>query len=389
MAIGRVYRTIVKHVCTRRVHNDHSLHMLASAEQYAEMLDVASAEGYALPAVNVTSSETLNGAMRGFAEAGSDGIVQLTTGAAEYLSGGAVKDMASGARALAEYARVLAERYPVFIALHTDHAPPDKFDTFVRPLIEESRRRRARGEQPLFNSHMFDGSTLPLADNLAISARLLDELAPIGIVLEVESGVVGGEEDGVSGPEAGRSELYTTTEDLLSVVDALGVGERGQYLLAATFGNVHGVYAPGNVRLRPEVLRDGQLALAAKHPGARFQYVFHGSSGSEPDQVREAIAEGVVKVNLDTDGQYSFTRAIADHVFTNYDGVLRVDGDVGRKAAYDPRAWGRKAEAALAGSVAEASDLFGAAGRSLAPRARTKSGLMTASRRHTRRLKHG
>jgi fructose-bisphosphate aldolase class II len=341
--------------------------MIAGAEQYAEMLDAASAGGYALPAVNVTSSETLNGAMRGFTEAGSDGIIQLTTGAAEYLSG-SVKDMASGARALAEYARVLAERYPVLIALHTDHAPPDKFDTFVRPLIEESRRRRARGEPPLFNSHMFDGSTLPLADNLAISARLLDELAPIGIVLEVESGVVGGEEDGVRGPESGSSKLYTTTEDLLSVVDALGVGERGRYLLAATFGNVHGVYAPGNVRLRPGVLRDGQLALAAKHPGARFQYVFHGSSGSEPDQVREAIAAGVVKVNLDTDGQYAFTRAIADHLFTNYDGVLMIDGHVGRKAAYDPRAWGRKAEAALAGRVAEASELFGAAGRSLATR---------------------
>ena len=339
--------------------------MIASTDLYGAMLDTASAAGFGLPAINVTSSETLNGAMRGLAEAESDGIIQLTTGAAEYLSGGAVKDMAAGARALAEYAWVLAERYPVLIALHTDHAPPDKFDAFVRPLIEESRRRRARGEQPLFQSHMFDGSTLPLADNLAISARLLAELAPLGIVLEVESGVVGGEEDGIRGPEAGGSELYTTTDDLLSVADALGVGERGRYLLAATFGNVHGVYAPGNVRLRPEVLADGQRGLAAKHPGARFQYVFHGSSGSAPDHVREAIAAGVVKVNIDTDGQYAFTRAIADHIFTNYDGVLRVDGDVGRKAAFDPRAWGRKAEAALARRVAEQSELLGAAGRSL------------------------
>ncbi len=253
----------------------------------------------------------------------------------------------------------------MLIALHTDHAPPDKFDAFVRPLIEESRRRRARGEQPLFQSHMFDGSTLPLAENLAISARLLAELAPLGIVLGVESGVVGGEEDGIRGPEAGRSELYTTTDDLLSVADALGVGERGRYLLAAAFDNVHGVYAPGNVRLRPEVLADGQRGLAAKYPGARFQYVFHGSSGSEPDDVREAIAAGVVKINIDTDGQYAFTRAIADHIFTNYDGVLRVDGDLARKVAFDARAWGRKAETALARRVAEASELLGAAGRSL------------------------
>jgi fructose-bisphosphate aldolase, class II len=338
--------------------------MLATTEQYAAMLDAASTGGYALPAVNVTSSQTLNGTMRGFAEAGADGIIQVTTGAAEYLSG-AVKDMALGARALAEYARILADRYPVLIALHTDHAPPEKFDAFVRPLIEESRRRRRHGEQSLFHSHMFDGSTLPLAENLAVSARLLDELAPLDVVLELESGVVGGEEDGIAGPQAGRSELYTTPEDLMQVVDALGAGERGRYLLAATFGNVHGVYAPGNVKLRPDVLHQGQLALAEKHPDARFQYVFHGSSGSEPEQVHEAIANGVVKINLDTDGQYAFTRAVADHMFTSYDGVLKLDGDVGRKSGYDPRAWGRKAEDALAQRVAEASELFGAAGRSV------------------------
>jgi fructose-bisphosphate aldolase class II len=339
--------------------------MIATSEQYAAMLDAAAAGGYALPAVNVTSSETLNGAMRGLAEAGADGIVQITTGAAAYLAGGTAEDMALGARALAEYARVLGERYPGLIGLHTDHAPPEKFDAFVRPLIDESRRRVHRGEQPLFHSHMFDGSSLPLAKNLDFSARLLDQLAPLGVVLELESGVVGGEEDGIAGPRAGHDELYTTTTDLMRVVDALGVGERGRYLLAATFGNVHGVYAPGQVELRPGVLADGQRALAQRRPGARFQYVFHGSSGSEPAQVREAIAHGVVKVNLDTDAQHAFTRAIAHHVFTNYDGVLRVDGDVGRKAAYDPRAWGRAAEAALAHRVAEASELFGAAGRSV------------------------
>jgi fructose-bisphosphate aldolase class II len=212
---------------------------------------------------------------------------------------------------------------------------------------------------------MFDGSTLALDDNLERSAALLDELSPLGLVLELEAGVVGGEEDGIAGPDAGQRQLYTTTEELLRVVDVLGAGERGRYLLAATFGNVHGVYAPGNVVLRPAVLHDGQLALAERRSGARFQYVFHGSSGSEPDDLRAAIANGVVKINLDTDAQYAFTRAVADHLFTNYDGVLRVDGDVGRKAAYDPRSWGRKAEAALARRVSEASELFGSAGRSL------------------------
>jgi fructose-bisphosphate aldolase, class II len=338
---------------------------IPTPSQYAAMLDAAADGGYALAAVNVTSSETLNAALRGFAEAGADGIVQVTTGAAEFLSGGAVADMALGARALAEYAHVLGDRYPVLIALHTDHAPPDKFDAFVRPLIDESRRRVGRGESPLFQSHMFDGSTLALDDNLERSAALLDELSPLGLVLELEAGVVGGEEDGIAGPDAGQRQLYTTIEELLRVVDVLGAGERGRYLLAATFGNVHGVYAPGNVVLRPAVLHDGQLALAERRSGARFQYVFHGSSGSEPDDLRAAIANGVVKINLDTDAQYAFTRAVADHLFTNYDGVLRVDGDVGRKAAYDPRSWGRKAEAALARRVSEASELFGSAGRSL------------------------
>jgi fructose-bisphosphate aldolase class II len=339
--------------------------MIATAEQYEGMLDAASAGGYALAAVNVTSSETLNGAMRGFAEAGADGIVQITTGAAEFLSGGAVTDMALGARALAEYARVLGERYRVLIALHTDHATPDRFDAFVRPLIDESRRRRLRGEEPLFHSHMFDGSTLPLEENLRVSARLLEELAPLGVVLEVETGVVGGEEDGIAGPRAGDRELYTTTEDLIRVADVLGAGERGRYLLAATFGNVHGVYAPGNVKLRPELLREGQEALTAAHPGARFHYVFHGSSGSAEADVRAAIANGVVKLNLDTDAQYAFTRAVADHMFANYDGVLRIDGGLGRKAAYDPRSWGRKAEAALAERVAAASEQLGSSERSL------------------------
>ena len=256
--------------------------MIPTTEQYAAMLDAASAGGYALAAVNVTSSETLNGTMRGFAEAGSDGIIQVTTGAAEYPVGGVVKDMALGARALAEYARTLGARYPVLIALHADHAPPDKFDAFVRPLIEESRQRRQRGEEPLFNSHMFDGSTLPLEDNLSFSSRLLDELAPLGVVLEVESGVVGGEEDGIAGPQAGHSELYTTTDDLMRVVDVLGAGDRGRYLLAATFGNVHGVYAPGSVQLRPTVLRDGQLALAERHPGLALSTSFTARAARRP-----------------------------------------------------------------------------------------------------------
>ena len=330
------------------------------------MLDAAAEGGYAYPAVNVSSSETLNAALRGFAEAESDGIVELTPGGSAYTSGTAVGHGEIGARALAAFAHEVARGYGVFVALHTDHCPPDQLDTFVRPLLAESLRLRERRQPPLFNSHMFDGSALPLEENLRISSELLDECARAVVVLEVECGVVGGAEDDVSGEAVQRGRLYTTSEDLLRVADALGTGERGRYLLAATFGNVHGLYAPGEVQLRPEILREGQDALAAAHPGARFQYVFHGSSGSSEKQLRDAVRYGVVKVNVDTDMQYAFTRAVADHVLTHYAGVLKVDGGVGDKDHYDPRSWGGAAEAAMADAVAKQCVLVGSAGRTLA-----------------------
>jgi fructose-bisphosphate aldolase, class II len=335
------------------------------SEQYARMLDAAAAGGYAYPAVNLTSSETLNAALRGFAEAESDGIVELTTGGAAYISGAAVGHGESGARALAAFAHEVGRRYRVLVALHTDHCPPDQIDAFVRPLLAESVKRRQHQQPPLFNSHMFDGSSLPLEENLSIASELLAECAQAGVVLEVECGVVGGAEDDVSGEGVEHSRLYTTTEDLLRVAAVLGTGERGRYLLAATFGNVHGLYAPGRVHLRPEILREGQNALAAAHPGARFQYVFHGSSGSSEQELADAVRYGVVKVNVDTDMQYAFTRAIADHVLTHYAGVLKVDGGVGDKNDYDPRSWGRAAETAMASSVAQQCALLGSAGRTL------------------------
>jgi fructose-bisphosphate aldolase, class II len=263
-------------------------------------------------------------------------------------------------------AHELAGRYAVAIALHTDHCPPEHVDGFLRPLLAASRERAARGEPPLFHSHMFDGSTLPLEENLRIAAELLAVCAELDVVLEIESGAVGGEEDGIAGPDAARAELYTTPGDLLRVADALGVGERGRYLVAATFGNVHGTYAPGNVVLRPEILRAGQQALATAYPGARFQYVFHGSSGSTAQELADAVSFGVVKVNVDTDNQYAFTRALAGHVLDHWDGVLRVDGGIGDKHSFDPRAWGRAGEAAMAERVRLACEQLGSAGRSLA-----------------------
>jgi fructose-bisphosphate aldolase, class II len=337
---------------------------LPTPEQYRAMIDAAAAGGFAYPAVNVTSTQTLNAAIRGFADAGSDGIVQVTTGGAAYLSGPS-GDPVLGARAFSAAARELMAAAPVLVALHTDHAPAEQAERFLGPLLAESAARVGAGDAPLFHSHMFDGSTLPLEDNLRASARWLGAAARADAVLEVEVGVVGGAEDDVDGTGVDPERLYTTPEDLLRTVEALGAGEQGRYLLAATFGNVHGAHPAGTVRLRPEILRDGQEALARVRPGARFDYVFHGSSGSSLAELREAVGYGVVKVNLDTDAQYAFTRAVAGHMLDNWERVLRLDGGLGDKRAYDPRAWGRKAEAAMARRVAEAAGELGSAGRSL------------------------
>jgi fructose-bisphosphate aldolase, class II len=340
---------------------------VATPEEFEAMLAAARASSYAYPAVNVTSSQTLNAALRGFAEAGSDGIIQITTGGAEFASGGGAKSMALGARAIAEFAHVVGEHYPVLVALHTDHCTAEDLDRFVRPLLAESAARRTHGAPPLFTSHMFDGSQLPLRENLRIAAQLLEECAALDVVLELEIGVVGGEEDGIDAAGIPNERLYTTADDALAVADALGTGEWGRYLLAATFGNVHGHYAPGRVQLHPSLLAELQAALVSRRGGAaRFDFVFHGGSGSSAEEIAEAVHHGVVKMNIDTDAQYAYTRAVAAHMFKYYDGVLKLEGGTGEKQQYDPRTWGRKAEAEMAGRVAEACRELGSAGRSLA-----------------------
>jgi fructose-bisphosphate aldolase, class II len=337
---------------------------IASPEVYAEMLDRAKAGAFAYPAINVTSSQTLNAALRGFAEAESDGIVQVSTGGAEYLSGPTVKDMVTGSVAFAAFAAEVAKKYSVNIALHTDHCPKDKLDKFVRPLLAISKERVARGEEPLFQSHMWDGSAVPLAENLQIAQELLAASAAAKVVLEIEVGVVGGEEDGIVG--AIDEKLYSTAEDGLAMVEALGLGEKGRYMAAMTFGNVHGVYKPGNVKLRPEILKEIQDALGAKYGKEKpLDLVFHGGSGSLLSEIRAALDYGVVKMNIDTDTQYAFTRPVAAHMFSKYDGVLKVDGEVGDKKSYDPRTWGKAGEEGMAKRVAEACEHLRSTGTSL------------------------
>jgi fructose-bisphosphate aldolase class II len=337
---------------------------IATPEVYAEMISRAKAGAFAYPAINVSSSQTLSAALRGFADAGSDGIIQVSTGGAEYLSGPTVKDMVTGSVAFAAFAHEVAKKYPVNVALHTDHCPKNNLDKFVRPLLAISKERVARGEEPLFQSHMWDGSAVLIEENLQIAEELLAECAAAKVILEVEVGVVGGEEDGVVG--AIDEKLYSTQSDGLALAAALGLGEKGQYMAALTFGNVHGVYKPGNVKLRPEILKEIQDAVGAKYGREKpFNLVFHGGSGSLLSEIREALDYGVVKMNIDTDTQYAFTRPVAGHMFTNYDGVLKVDSEVGNKKAYDPRAWGKAGEEGMGKRVGQACEDLRSAGTAI------------------------
>jgi fructose-bisphosphate aldolase class II len=337
---------------------------IATPEVYTAMLDAAKKGSFAYPAINVSSSQTLNAALQGFTEAGSDGIIQVSTGGAEYASGPTIKNMVAGLLALAAYAHEVAKNYPINIALHTDHCSKDKLDGFVRPMLAMSTERVKAGGLPIFQSHMWDGSAVPLEENLSIAAELLELTSAANVILEIEVGVVGGEEDGVAAEI--NEKLYTTPEDGLRTVEVLGTGEKGRYITALTFGNVHGVYKPGAVKLRPEVLKDIQEEVGNKIGKERpFDLVFHGGSGSSLEEIRAAVDYGVIKMNIDTDTQYAFTRPTAGHMLANYDGVLKVDGEVGSKKAYDPRAWGKLAEAGMAKRIVEACEDLRSAGTSL------------------------
>ena len=333
-------------------------------EQYCQMLDRAKKEKFAYPAINITSIATINATLKGLADSKSDGIIQVSTGGGQFASGLNQKDMALGAIALAEVTHTLAEKYNVYVALHTDHCHPDKVDGFLRPLIAETEKRRANGQSNLFNSHMFDGSELPLKENMATSKELMELCAKNEIILEVETGVVGGEEDGHDTSGTPADKLYTTPDEMLEVYETLT--PMGRIMLAATFGNVHGVYKPGNVKLKPTILKDGQKAITDKHgANAALDLVFHGGSGSDLADIHETLNYGVIKMNVDTDTQYAFTRPIVEHMFKNYDAVLKIEGEVGNKKFYDPRSYLKKAEEAMAQRVALACQDLKSAGKSI------------------------
>lgn len=339
---------------------------VADYKKYCEMLDTAQKNDYAYPAINVTSMATANAALKGFADKKSDGIIQVSTGGGQFASGVDLKDMALGAITLAEHVHRVADRYNIYVALHTDHCQADKVDTFIGPLIDETEKRRKEGKPNLFNSHMFDGSALPLKENMDIAVPLLERCKNNEIILEVEAGVVGGEEDGVNTEDTPAEKLYTTPEDMVEVAERLNSVKGGRYMFAATFGNVHGVYKPGNVKLKPTILKDGQEAVVkAFGAEASFDLVFHGGSGSTLEEIRETLNYGVIKMNVDTDCQYAFTRPIVDHMFKNYDGVLKVDGEVGNKKVYDPRSYIKIAEKAMAERIGQCCEDLLSTGKTL------------------------
>jgi fructose-bisphosphate aldolase class II len=337
---------------------------IATPAQYRAMLDAAQKGDYAYPAINVTSLATASGALKAFADSKSDGIIQISTGGGEFASGIAVKDMAFGAEVLAEAIHRLAAKYNVLVGMHTDHCQPGKVDKFLKPLIAATAKRRAAGQGNLFTSHMFDGSELPLGENMKVAKELLKLCAENEIILEVEAGVVGGEEDGMDHSHHPADKLYTTPEDMVAVYEALhGLG---RFLFAATFGNVHGSYKPGAVKLRPDILKNGQDAVIAKHgKAAEFDLVFHGGSGTPLEEIRETLGYGVVKMNIDTDTQYAFTRPIVEHIMKNYSGVLKIDGEIGDKKTYDPRSYLKKAEQGLCDRLKVACDDLRCTGKTL------------------------
>ena len=316
---------------------------VASYQQYCQMLDKAKKEKFAFPAINVTSTSTANAALKAFSDMNSDGIIQVSTGGGKFASGQAIGDEVIGAISLAQHVHLVAQKLNVVIALHTDHCHPDKVESFLIPLIEETEKRRKQGLPNLFNSHMFDGSVVSLEENIKTSKALLQRCAESEIILEIETGVVGGEEDGVNNEGVPSDKLYTTPEEMVEVAKQLR--PIGRYMYAATFGNVHGVYKPGNVKLRPEILKQGQEATIKEFgQQASHDLVFHGGSGSELSDIHETLDYGVIKMNVDTDTQYAYTRPVIDHMFKNYDAVLKVEGEVGNKKFYDPRAWMKSAE---------------------------------------------
>jgi fructose-bisphosphate aldolase class II len=349
---------------------------VVTGEGYQTLVAAAKAGGYALPAVNVTTSSTLNAVMEAAAVAKSDVIVQLSNGGAQYYAGKGIPDAFQakvlGAVSAAKHIHLLAEHYGACVVIHTDHADR-KLIPWVEALLEQGEHYFEETGRPLYSSHMVDLSAEDIDFNLSECERLLKRMSKIGMSLEIELGVTGGEEDGVGVDidSADNSKLYTQPEDVLRAYKLLS--PIGHFSVAASFGNVHGVYKPGNVKLRPEILKDSQ-ALVQKEEGTEanpLNLVFHGGSGSEKSKITEAVGYGVFKMNIDTDTQFAYSKPIGAFVAEHGKAFqYQIDPDDGTpyKKQYDPRAWIRKSEEGMVERLQEAYTDLGSMGKSIATR---------------------
>jgi fructose-bisphosphate aldolase class II len=341
---------------------------------YRTMVSAAKEGGYAITAVNIVGTNSMNAVMEAAAQAGSDVIVQLSNGGAQFFAGQGMPDQdlarVLGAVSAAQHAHLLAEHYGIAVAMHTDHANRGLIP-WVEGVITQGEEHYAATGRPLFTSHMLDLSEETVEFNLGESARLLERMAKIEVSLEIELGVTGGEEDGVGSNEdiANNPRLYSQPQDVLDAYELLS--PIGHFAIAAAFGNVHGVYKPGNVQLRPEILGEAQALVTSKtgngpHP---VNLVFHGGSGSEQDKITEALSHGVFKMNIDTDTQFAFAEAIGRYVDEHpraFKYQVDPEDDQPYKSQYDPRKWLRAGELGMVTRLQESFDVLGSRGKSLA-----------------------
>lgn len=327
---------------------------VATGNQVQEIFNYAKKKGFALPAVNVTSSSTINAAMETAAKLNSPIIIQFSNGGGCFMAGKGLSNnnqqaAIAGSIAGAKQVHELAELYGATVILHTDHCAK-KLLPWIDGLLDASEKYFEQNGKPLFSSHMIDLSEEPLEENIEISKRYLERMSKLGMTLEIELGITGGEEDGVDNTDVDSSKLYTQPEEVAYAYEELKkISDR--FTIAAAFGNVHGVYKPGNVKLTPKILDNSQKYIENKFHTDKnpVDFVFHGGSGSTVEDIREAISYGVIKMNLDTDLQFAFTAGARDYISNKIDYLKTQIGnpegdDLPNKKYYDPRIWLRDAE---------------------------------------------
>lgn len=345
---------------------------VVSGEDYKTLLKACKDGKYALPAVNVVNSNTVNAVLEAAAKNKSDVIIQASNGGAQFYAGKGFPDgdegKVLGAVALAKHVHLLAEHYGVCVVLHTDHANK-KLVPWVEKLLDHGEAFYKETGKPLYTSHMLDLSEETIEENISESARILKRMVPLDMSIEIELGVTGGEEDGVGSDEIDNDKLYTQPEDVLYAHNILS--PIGHYSLAASFGNVHGVYKPGNVQLRPQILKNSQALVKERYQTGDnpLDLVFHGGSGSEKSKIAEALEYGVFKMNIDTDTQFAQSKAVGAYVEANARAFkYQIDPDDGTpyKKQYDPRMWLREAEVSMVKRLDEAFADLQSAGKSIA-----------------------